>query len=859
MTKAAIHAIFLDLRKAYDTADRERSLETFSAYGVGPRLCGLIERFWDEQQIVARQAGYHGPAFTASRGYVQGGLLSPEEFNILIDSVLRYWFTLVISDEGVLLDSNELGPTVATRLTIFYADDGILTEVERHWLQAALDILVGLFHRCGLETNASKTKAMTLFPSQTRTMLTNHAYKRRMTGQGEDHRQLKKRRVTCPACGNDLAAASLASHQRRIHGLEPPLDFKINDALLAQHTPHKYQVSFPRHVRVKNCPVPGCSGRSRSRIGLRRHFMHRHPHDNIHILEEHTNPYPKCERCGLQVPWRALMTSHHHTQACLSGTSLRNKRHRALETQRAHEVTFTVEGKVLERVDTFRYLGRMISHTNSDWPAVFRQLTRARQRWAMLVRAIAHDQVPAKAAGMFYKAIVQSVLLYGSETWVVTRPMLQLLEGFHNRVARKLTGRMPYLEGDTWIYPPMKETLEKANMYTVEHYIRVRQAHMEDYVATRPILPTCKAAQQAAGESDRLRWWTQPTQLPARDEDDNTSNPSGASDHDSSMEEFADEAIPMDIDEFWEPDDLVPLPPLQPAMAGRRAGNPGGANLVIDVDVGSDSDANVDAANAAEAQLSPPARPATFRAFTYNEESWIAAALYGDGDNEDTMARVGTDTVSRTSMHTLRPGTWLNDEVIHYMLQMYRQRDEDMDNSAPVWRRSHFFKSFFITSLLQHGNPDATGQYCYRNVRRWGQQVPGGNIFEMDKLFFPINVGRDHWILVVVYMQERRIQCYDSMGSPGTEYVQAIFTYLQDEHETKHGYPMEDMATWRLVACTADTPRQRTGYDCGVFVCTFIDLIAFNTPLSFDQSDLVRCRKRLALSILQGTAMPLGT
>ena len=126
----------------------------------------------------------------------------------------------------------------------------------------------------------------------------------------------------------------------------------------------------------------------------------------------------------------------------------------------------------------------------------------------------------------------------------------------------------------------------------------------------------------------------------------------------------------MDIDEFWEPDDQVPLPPLHPAMAGQRAGNAGGTNLVIDVDVSSDSDANVEA-DAAEAQLSPPARPVVFRDFSYNEEFWIASALYGDGEDEDLMARTGTDTVSRTSMHTLRPGTWLNDEVIHFMLQMY--------------------------------------------------------------------------------------------------------------------------------------------------------------------------------------------
>ena len=129
----------------------------------------------------------------------------------------------------------------------------------------------------------------------------------------------------------------------------------------------------------------------------------------------------------------------------------------------------------------------------------------------------------------------------------------------------------------------------------------------------------------------------------------------------------------------------------------------------------SDSDANVEA-DAAEAQLSPPVRTAIFRAFTHNKESWIATALYGDGADEDTMARTGTDIVTRTSMHTLRPGTWLNDEVIHFMLRMYTQRDEDMDNSAPVWRRSHFFKFFFLTSLLPHGNPNATGQYCYRNV-----------------------------------------------------------------------------------------------------------------------------------------------
>ena len=72
---------------------------------------------------------------------------------------------------------------------------------------------VGLFRRYSLETNANKTKTMTLFPHQTHTMMTAHAYKRRMTGHGDDHRQMKKQRVVCSVCNKSLAVSSLTNHQ----------------------------------------------------------------------------------------------------------------------------------------------------------------------------------------------------------------------------------------------------------------------------------------------------------------------------------------------------------------------------------------------------------------------------------------------------------------------------------------------------------------------------------------------------------------------------------------------------------------------------------------------------------------------
>jgi hypothetical protein len=58
------------------------------------------------------------------------------------------------------------GDTVASKLALFYADDGLLSTRDAPWLQQALDVLTGLFRRIGLATNAMKTKTMTCLSSR---------------------------------------------------------------------------------------------------------------------------------------------------------------------------------------------------------------------------------------------------------------------------------------------------------------------------------------------------------------------------------------------------------------------------------------------------------------------------------------------------------------------------------------------------------------------------------------------------------------------------------------------------------------------------------------------------------------------
>ena len=96
---------------------------------------------------------------------------------------------------------------------------------------------------------------------------------------------------------------------------------------------------------------------------------------------------------------------------------------------------------------------------------------------------------------------------------------------------------------------------------------------------------------------------------------------------------------------------------------------------------------------------------------------------------------------------------------------MLAKRDEELCRINPDRKRCHFFKSFFMTKLLNEGHAEKDGEYEYRNVKRWSKKVPGKDIFALDKVFFPINVGEVHWVCACAYIQEKRIQYYDSFVS----------------------------------------------------------------------------------------------
>ncbi len=120
----------------------------------------------------------------------------------------------------------------------------------------------------------------------------------------------------------------------------------------------------------------------------------------------------------------------------------------------------------------------------------------------------------------------------------------------------------------------------------------------------------------------------------------------------------------------------------------------------------------------------------------------------------------GKYLVSQESKHRLCPDWWLNDEIISFFLKIcLNKQDETVCDRHCGRKRSHAFTSYFMRMLFgqERLDPNERGTYNFANVARWSKKVPGGNIFNLRYLLFPININDNHWTLAVVFMEDRCI------------------------------------------------------------------------------------------------------
>ena len=160
-------------------------------------------------------------------------------------------------------------------------------------------------------------------------------------------------------------------------------------------------------------------------------------------------------------------------------------------------MAFEVYRQQIQSVPRFKYLGRVLTEGDDDWPAVVGNLAKARKSWGRLQGILSMEGATKRVSGNFFKAVVQQVLLFGAETWVVSPMMERALSTFLHGAARRLTGRHPRRGRDgKWHYPSLEGAMEEAGLTYIRTSIQRSQNTVTQYIATRPFLDLCKGARQ---------------------------------------------------------------------------------------------------------------------------------------------------------------------------------------------------------------------------------------------------------------------------------------------------------------------------------------------------------------------------
>ena len=113
--------------------------------------------------------------------------------------------------------------------------------------------------------------------------------------------------------------------------------------------------------------------------------------------------------------------------------------------------------------------------------------------WERFGKLLWREGAEPTVSAQFYRMVVQALLLFGADIWVITETMIQQLEGVHMSFLRQVTRKQATWRRDgSWRQVTEEAVLQGAGTHTLRTSVDIRQATVEEWVATRPIFDVCE-------------------------------------------------------------------------------------------------------------------------------------------------------------------------------------------------------------------------------------------------------------------------------------------------------------------------------------------------------------------------------
>ena len=127
-------------------------------------------------------------------------------------------------------------------------------------------------------------------------------------------------------------------------------------------------------------------------------------------------------------------------------------------SQRAGETKFSLYDRedypLISGVTQFKYLCRMTDKTDSDWLTVKRNINKSRAVWRRLGKPLRREGAESWVSALFYRAVIQELLVFGLEFWALSDAMIGLIEASHVSFKSQITEKQERCQADgTWETP----------------------------------------------------------------------------------------------------------------------------------------------------------------------------------------------------------------------------------------------------------------------------------------------------------------------------------------------------------------------------------------------------------------------
>ena len=179
--KTPLYMCFVDLKKAYDSVDRELLWKVLTRAGVPNEMITIIRQFHDGMQArVCMDDGSLSEWFEVTQGLRQGCVLSPLLFNIFFAAVLEVVLLRFSRNPEILTNLVHLGqegaddrntdgergtPLECVRRAVWgmlYADDAGFVSRSPTGLAAMMTVIVETFAEFGLSVSEKKTETLVM-------------------------------------------------------------------------------------------------------------------------------------------------------------------------------------------------------------------------------------------------------------------------------------------------------------------------------------------------------------------------------------------------------------------------------------------------------------------------------------------------------------------------------------------------------------------------------------------------------------------------------------------------------------------------------------------------------------------------